>query len=113
MDREEGTSTERSPASSRLPASGPTGQLAAHAAVALVREELAHALSSPVSFLRMIVTELEEGKVPGAGQLEVAREEVDRLHRLVASLRALPGIRVVPAPQRLAVAVVAAVRDLS
>jgi hypothetical protein len=105
-----------SPPSSRLAAVlqfGPTGALAAHAAAALIREELAHALAAPTSFLSLLVCELEAGREISSENLGIAREEITRLRRLVSSLRAMPNIRVAPGAVRLAPAVRAASREVS
>jgi hypothetical protein len=93
-------------------AGGPTALLAADAAVTLVREELAHALAAPIAFFRMIVQELEDGRTLSAENLEIAREEVDRIQKLITSLRGSPGIRVAPCALRLAKGLRAACRDL-
>jgi hypothetical protein len=91
---------------------GPMGALAAEAAVTLVREELAHTLSAPVAYFRMLVGELEAGRPLTAEHIEIAREEADRIQRLVASLRASPSIRVTPGPLSLVKGLRAACRDL-
>jgi hypothetical protein len=107
--RDEKTSTEHAP---RPITSGPVGELASHAAIALVREELAHALSAPMAFFKMLVGELEAGRPIKADHIEIASDEVARLQKLIASLRATPGIRIVPGSLALASAVKTAVRDL-
>ena len=91
------------PSPPQAPASAwPVSVLGAHAAVTLVREELAHTLSAPVLFLDRVVRELEAGRAVGAEQLEIAREEVARLEKLVVSLREVPEVRAAPRPVDLA-----------
>jgi hypothetical protein len=91
---------------------GPTALLAADAAVTLVREELAHAVAVSIAFFHMILMELEAGRTPCAENLTLAREEVDRMRKLIASLRGSPGIRVAPGRLRLMKGLRAACRDL-
>ena len=101
------------PAVSPHASNGSTVHLAAQAAVALVREELAHALSAPTSFLRMVIQSLEKGEPISPEHVEIAGEEVRKLHSLVSSLRQTARLSIVPAPVQLAAAVEMAVADLA
>jgi hypothetical protein len=92
---------------------GRTGALAASAAATLVREEIAHVLSVPVSFFRMLVGEFEAGHSISAETLDIAREELARLQGLITSLRATPRLGTCPRKARLASVVRATCLDLA
>jgi len=93
-----GTSQITSSGSSCLGGATPTSSahaLVGRAAVTLVREEIAHALCVPMSFFRMLIGELEAGQAIAPERIDIAREEIARLQRLIAALRGTPelGIR--------------------
>lgn len=111
-----GTSQSASPASSCAGAALPTSSanaLVASAAVTFVREEIAHALCVPLSFFRMLIGELDAGQTIVPERIDIAREEIGRLERLIAALRATPELGIVSHRVRLASVVTAAWADLA
>lgn len=56
-------------------------------AVALTGEEIAHDLASPLAFVRVVLDAVARGHELSEEDREIAREEMDRLSRLLASLR--------------------------
>jgi GNAT superfamily N-acetyltransferase len=56
-------------------------------AVALTAEEITHDLASPLAFVRVVLDAVARGEELSDEDRDIAREEVDRLARLLASLR--------------------------
>lgn len=68
--------------------------------------EVSHEIAYPLNFFRYLLRSGEGGRVLPADELEIGREEVERLERMVASLKRLSA----PAPELAPVAIAAPVR---
>ncbi|MCC7537506.1 MAG: HAMP domain-containing histidine kinase [Deltaproteobacteria bacterium] len=74
-------------------------------AVDLIAAEIAHELSYPLTYFRHFLRQLSAGRSPKAGDVEIGQEEVERLERMLASVRKLQSPT--PTLQVVAVRVVA------
>ena len=81
--------------------SGRASLLAGTAAATLVREEVAHFLAAPMVYLHRFVKHIGSGESISAEQVGIALEELERVQRLVTSLRAVPRFPVSRQPVRL------------
>jgi signal transduction histidine kinase len=79
-------------------------------ATAHLAEEVAHDLVAPTRFFEGLLGLMSERIAPDEDDLAIAKEELARLHRLIAALRALRAPALAPASENLS-ALVAAARD--
>ncbi len=63
------------------------------ALVETVAAEISHEIRQPLNFFRMVFEQAGRGQVLEAEDVDLARDEVDRLERLVAGLRRMAGHR--------------------
>lgn len=69
-------------------------------ALGLLSAEISHEVTYPLNFFRHLLRQSERGRPLGAEDVEIGREELARLERMLASLRrlSLPTLRMEPVP---------------
>jgi signal transduction histidine kinase len=74
-------------------------------ALGLMGAQIAHEIAHPVNFFRGLVDEVDRGRLPSSDDVLTAREELDRLGRMLTSLRRLerPSLNLRPLQLRASV----------
>jgi signal transduction histidine kinase len=70
-------------------------------ALGLMGAQVAHEIAHPINYFRGLVDELERGRLPSPDDVLTAREELDRLGRMLTSLRRLERPALNPRPLQL------------
>jgi signal transduction histidine kinase len=70
-------------------------------ALGLMGAQIAHEIAHPVNYFRGLVDEVDRGRLPSSDDVLTAREELDRLGRMLTSLRRLEQPSLNPRPLQL------------